>query len=285
MIHYIYQYTNKINGKKYIGQTNNLSRRKKQHIQDSIHCHQGHESSYNLPFHCAIRKYGIDNFYMASFNLILLNSQIKKKEINQNFFNNICKPLFENEKLLWKAIDTENWNEVNELESNYIIKYNTVTPNGYNLQARGYANSGQNKSKLSESTIQLIIKDLEEGKYIPDLAEKYQLSRSYLSDINNGRCLRQQNKKYPLQQNRITKDEYLQIIDLLENTNYSIRNIARYLNRSRDTIEKINKGYQKIIQALYDGEFPIRKDARKGYTLKPVETISGETESKIIIDT
>lgn len=251
MIHYIYQYTNKINGKKYIGQTNNLSRRKKQHIQDSIHCHQGHENSYNLPFHCAIRKYGIDNFD--------------------------CEIL--------EIIDTENWDEVNELESNYIIKYNTVTPNGYNLQARGYANSGQNKSKLSESTIQLIIKDLEEGKYIPDLAEKYQLSRSYLSDINNGRCLRQQNKKYPLQQNRITKDEYLQIIDLLENTNYSIRNIAKYLNRNRDTIEKINKGYQKIIQALYDGEFPIRKDARKGYTLKPVETISGETESKIIIDT
>lgn len=251
MIHYIYQYTNKINGKKYIGQTNNLSRRKKQHIQDSIHCHQGHEISYNLPFHSAIRKYGIDNFD--------------------------CEVL--------EIIDTEDWNEVNKLESEYISKYNSLVPNGYNLQAQGYANPGQNKSKLSESTIQLIIKDLEEGKYIPDLAEKYQLSRSYLSDINNGRCLRQQNKKYPLQQNRITKDEYLQIIDLLENTNYSIRNIAKYLNRNRDTIEKINKGHQKIIQALYDGEFPIRKDARKGYTLKPVETISGETESKIIIDT
>lgn len=251
MIHYIYQYTNKINGKKYIGQTNNLSRRKKQHIQDSIHCHQGHEISYNLPFHSAIRKYGIDNFD--------------------------CEVL--------EIIDTEDWNEVNKLESEYISKYNSLVPNGYNLQAQGYANLGQNKSKLSESTIQLIIKDLEEGKYIPDLAEKYQLSRSYLSDINNGRCLRQQNKKYPLQQNRITKDEYLQIIDLLENTNYSIRNIAKYLNRNRDTIEKINKGHQKIIQALYDGEFPIRKDARKGYTLKPVETISGETESKIIIDT
>ena len=50
-------------------------------------------------------EYGIDNFYMASFNLILLNWQLKKKEINQNFFNNICKPLFENKKLLWKAIE------------------------------------------------------------------------------------------------------------------------------------------------------------------------------------
>ena len=50
-------------------------------------------------------EYGIDNFYMASFNLILLNWQLKKKEINQNFFNNICTPLFENKKLIWKAIE------------------------------------------------------------------------------------------------------------------------------------------------------------------------------------
>ena len=251
MIHYIYQYTNKINGKKYIGQTNNLERRKKQHIQDSIHCHQGHEISYNLPFHAAIRKYGIDNFD--------------------------CEVL--------KIIDTEDWNEVNSLESMLIALNNTMAPNGYNLQAQCYANPGLNHSKLSDKTIQMIVKDLEDGKYIPDLAEKYQISRSYLSDINNGRCLRQQDKKYPLQQNRMTTDEYLQIIDLLQNTNYSIRNIAKYMDRNRDTIEKINKGYQKIVQALYDGDFPIRKEARKGYTLKPVETISGETESKIIIDT
>ena len=47
------------------------------------------------------------------------------------------------------------------------------------------------------------------------------------------------------------------------------------MNRNRDTIEKINKGHQKIVRALYDGDFPIRENARQGYTLKPVETISG----------
>jgi len=45
--------------------------------------------------------------------------------------------------------------------------------------------------------------------------------------------------------------------------------------KNRDTIEKINKGYQQIVQTLYEEEFPIRKNARKGYTLKPVETIPG----------
>ena len=251
MIHYIYCYVNKINGKKYIGQTNNLERRKKQHIQDSIHCFQGHEISYELPFHRAIRKYGIDNF----------------------------------EYSILEVIDTEDWDEVNKLESKYIKKENTIVPNGYNLQCNGMANQGKNKSCLSNDQIQEIIKALKNGEYIPNIAEKYQLSRSYISDINNGRCLRQENEKYPLQQNRITNDEYLQIIDLLKNTKYSIREIARYTNRNRDTIEKINKGYQKIIQALYKGDFPIRKNARKGYILKPVETISGQTESTIAIDT
>lgn len=251
MIHYIYCYTNKINGKKYVGQTNNLERRKKQHIQDSIHCHKGHEVSHNLPFHAAIRKYGIDNF---NFEIL-------------------------------KIIDTEDWNIVNEIEAQFIQSQKSMAPNGYNLTTRGEARQGANKSKLSNETIQGIIDSLKAKEYIPDIAERYQLSRSYISDINNGRCLRQPNETYPLQQNRITNEEYYQIIDLIRNTPYSLREIARYMGRNRDTIEKINKGHQKIVQSLYEGEFPIRENARQGYTLKPVETISGETESKVTIDT
>lgn len=241
MIHYIYCYTNLINNKQYIGQTNNLKRRKQQHIQDSIHMHKGREVAYNQPIHCAIRKYGIDNF------------KIEVLEI----------------------IDTENWSEVNQLESHYIKKLNSLAPNGYNLKAEGEANKGYNKSKIPQEIINNIIQDLKNGNSQGEIADKYQLSRSYISDINNGRCLKQNSESYPLQNNKQKIEDYLEIIDLLENTNYSMREIARYTNKNRDTIEKINKGYQQITQTLYEGEFPIRKNARKGYTLKPVETIPG----------
>ena len=251
MLHYIYCYTNKINNKKYVGQTNNLKNRKKQHIQDSIHQYKGHENAYLQPIHQAIRKYGIDNF-----NIDIIDT-----------------------------IDTEDWSKVTLLEDDWIDKLNCLAPNGYNLKKKHIANIGRNKTKIDPQIVDEIILALKNKEYINDIAEKYQLSRSYISDINNGRCLRKENEIYPLQQNRITKGEYLQIIDLLENTNYSIRQIAKYVNRNRDTIEKINKGYQNIVQTLYDGDFPIRKNARKGYTLKPVETISSEMESKIIIDT
>lgn len=52
----IYCYTNKINGKCYIGLTTNEGVRKVQHLKDALN----YDSK--RPFHCAIRKYGIDSF-------------------------------------------------------------------------------------------------------------------------------------------------------------------------------------------------------------------------------
>ena len=58
-MYYIYKFTNKINGKVYIGQTNNIEKRKRGHKSESFN---PNANGYNLPFHCAIRKYGWENF-------------------------------------------------------------------------------------------------------------------------------------------------------------------------------------------------------------------------------
>lgn len=244
----VYKITNNINNKCYIGSSINVKQRWQ---QEKNAAYNSKQISYNYPLSQAFRKYGIENF---SFEIL-------------------------------EIIDTDDWSIVNKKESEWIKNKNCVSPNGYNLKAEGISNQGGNKSTIPEDIQNKIIQDLKDGKFIIDIANDYQLSRSYVSDINNGRCLRKENETYPLQQNRMTNDEYYQIFDLLKNTNYSMNKIAEYLGRNRDTINKINNGYQQIVRALYKGDFPIRKNARFGYTLKPVETISGETESRVIIDT
>jgi hypothetical protein len=51
-----------------------------------------------------IENIGIDNFYVASYNFTLSYLQNNNKDINNNFYNNICEPLFKEEKQLLKAI-------------------------------------------------------------------------------------------------------------------------------------------------------------------------------------
>lgn len=51
----IYKYTNKINGKIYIGLSNDIQRRKNEHLTKA-------NANDKVYFHQAIRKYGINNF-------------------------------------------------------------------------------------------------------------------------------------------------------------------------------------------------------------------------------
>ena len=51
-----------------------------------------------------IDEYGIDNFYVLSYNISLSNLQMEKSDLNKNFFTNICQPLFNDDKPLFEAI-------------------------------------------------------------------------------------------------------------------------------------------------------------------------------------
>ena len=95
----IYCYTNKINGKKYVGQTINPEQRYNAH--KSNYQNRNH-TEYNSLIHKACRKYGFNNFTY---------------------------------EVLVKGID--DINVLNELEIYYIKKFNCQTPNGYNVEAGG----------------------------------------------------------------------------------------------------------------------------------------------------
>lgn len=114
----IYMYTNKINWKRYVGQTNDFNRRHKEHISSSYN--EKRKYQYNYPFHRAIRKYGIENFKIQ-----ILAENILTQE------------------------------KMNEYEIFFIKRYNTLANNkkGYNVASgglNGNAFAGKTEEEMNE---------------------------------------------------------------------------------------------------------------------------------------
>ena len=127
----IYKFTNKVNGKIYIGLTNrSFKTRKYEHILAS-------NKSPKFKFHQAIKKYGIDNF---NFHVLI-----------------IC---FDEDRYKY--------------EIEYIKKYNSIVPNGYNILEGGPGGSFEGK-KHSEETKTLISKCMKQ-KYIDNPELKKEMS-------------------------------------------------------------------------------------------------------------
>lgn len=57
----IYKFTNKINNHAYIGQSIDIEKRRKTHLQRA-YCNSPSNKEYDKTFYRAIRKYGWDNF-------------------------------------------------------------------------------------------------------------------------------------------------------------------------------------------------------------------------------
>ena len=229
-INYIYCYTNKQNGKKYVGQTNNIKRRYRQHKEDSFTNYN--DARYNQAIHCAIRKYGLDDF---DFEIL-------------------------------EVLENKTSEEVNERETYWIREKSSLAPNGYNLKAIGEANRGRNSSSLSDADKNEIRRRLREKESIREIAEDYLLSYSYVSQINTGERLFSESENYPLQSNRTEVYLYLKIIELLKDTMLSMNKIAETLGVSKDTVQRVNKGQQVAVKNLYD-DFPIRKQKQGSYRI------------------
>ena len=76
-----------------------------------------------------IGDYGIDNFYMASYNSTLSFLQVKSSEINDNFYKNICEPLFTEKNILLKALELfYDPTKYKQIELIYKINSNNIKP-------------------------------------------------------------------------------------------------------------------------------------------------------------
>ena len=151
--------------------TNNINQKK--YIGQSVNIYRRwgqHKSdcfnsvSHNYHLYRAIRKYGLNNF---SFEIL----EICEKE------------------------------ELDEKEIYYINLYDTYN-NGYNSTLGG--DKGGNFGKLSPQILNNIIKDLSSSTLTQNqIADKYGLHYTFISDINTGKYHNNSNIIYPIRDNRV----------------------------------------------------------------------------------
>ena len=232
-MHYIYKYTNKSNGHSYIGQTNNLQKRFNGHKSESFN---PKASGYWLPFHCAIRKYGIENFTYEILEEIadgesqnFINEREKyfinhyKTLISENGYNvtigedGCPKPplsyeerlerskLFTKEEIIDiqnRLINDEEYDDIEaiyspRLKRTFLVNINTGT-NFYNPDF-DYPLKKNAKSKFSQREIKDIKEMIKSGIKYKEIQKKYNIkSAGFLSQINTGKYFFDKNEQYPL---------------------------------------------------------------------------------------
>lgn len=225
MIFYIYKYTNLINNKKYIGQTNNFERRIREHKSCSFN---PKSVNYDDKIHQAIRKYGYDNF------------KIEIIEVIDNVLN---------------------YEIVNEREQYWIKQEESLlTQWGYNV-----LEGGKNcwRSFLNPEDIQSIKDLIRNGTPYNEIQKLYPISKTFISDINNGKYFFDNDEIYPLCQYRISNDIYDALIEDLIKPELTFKELAIRYGLGESTVKKFN--YGTLQPGYYKGEYPIRKITPQEY--------------------
>lgn len=290
-MNYIYCYTNKINGHKYVGQTSILlSERHRLHISGSKN---KNASDYNCLFHQKIREYGIDNFELTILEEVPNKADLDEREIywiaekksyckfnqgynmttggqrntNRLYWDVRCKLTLEqaqeiidklkNTKLTQSEIAKQY--SINETIINQINqgkKYHLLRDEEYPIR------QPRNQSPLSEEIVDDIINLLKQGYGNAEIAKLFNndFSPGTVSSINQGRKHYRANESYPIRKvhNKINEFNQKAILvkDYLINTDLNFQEIANIVGSDRSCVSRINSGLNYHDDNL---TYPIRK--------------------------
>jgi len=245
-MYYIYCYTNKINGHKYVGQTNNIERRKREHRSVSNNLTS---KGYNDMFHQKLREYGEENFIFS----------ILEEIEDENILNQ----------------QEEFW--IKEMQS--FIQ----TGKGYNLTEGGDGVRNLNR-KLSNEEMLLLVEDIKTGNSYESLNKKYDLSIAYISMINSGLCFKQSNETYPLYRYYKSNEDYKELVELLLYSDLTLKDISEKLQIGYSTVKKINAGsLRKGLSSEYPIR-KLTPQQRKAERIKEL-LLLGATNQEIVMET
>lgn len=160
----IYCITNKINGKKYIGQSIDIKSRWKAHKHAAFNSNTK-SVSYNYPLYIAMRKYGLDNFEFS----ILEQLQIE----DSNILNE--------REIYWISTIGSEYNQT---------KGGSCTPS--------LCKKGKLNPEIVYEIQQILINDKQNEIRHKDLARNYGVSKDTIQAINVGRTWYNSSLEYPL---------------------------------------------------------------------------------------
>jgi group I intron endonuclease len=168
----IYKITCQITSKSYIGQAHNIKTRIKQHLWSTFN---QAKKDYNVPFHAAIRKYGIENF-----DLVILET-CEAADLNSQ------------ERYWIKLFNT------------YIHSENSA---GYNVTEGG--KQSVRRPKLSPDLLNQVYDLLRENVLTyNEIASKFDITASAVKKINAGKVCYDSAFTYPLRDNSACRNKHL----------------------------------------------------------------------------
>lgn len=228
MVKAIYKITNLINGKVYIGQSVSPEKRWWQH------CNNARAHYDNFPIHNAIRKYGKDNF---SFEIIEWTEDYNQREKELiKFYNSILPNGYNIAEGGANVVLTGEDNGRNTIPSSVVplivsdllksklsdrkiaLKYNTTDKIVSDINhGRTHCVDGvkypirikKGRQQLSESEAETIKKLLKESTLsLSEIANKYNTSKSNISQINCGRNFRRDKDEYPIRNEQVRVNQF-----------------------------------------------------------------------------
>lgn len=232
----IYKYTNKTDGKVYIGRSVNITKRKWEHL---------HNPSPYSYFDQVLNTIGEDNFDFEIIEECTIEELQQKEKYWINYFESCV---------------------LNGKDKGYNLTYG----------GEEYKSENNPWAKLTEKEVKEIIEKLKNSKEsIQKIAKDYSVHYNTISDINRcitwgwlhnyQSNIRKETQgtlnKGELGTNKITEAEALRIISLLEQDNRSLAQISREENISLNILYDINRcktwtylhNYKKNIRKEYRG--------------------------------
>lgn len=281
----IYKYTKiDTNEVVYIGRTNNLERRRREH--EVYEPQEKGRPHYNYPLSKGIRKYGKENYRCEIIETVNSYEESLQKEKYwikyYNTFEDTSKYNYTpGGELSFSTVKFDDIiiDEVKSLLEQQISFKEINDRTGVSISHISEINTGKRRKdytrhypinemtcgrKLNDTQIQEIISLLKSStKTVQEISLLYNVSETTINGINNGKRYKQKDLSYPIRNRittiknkRLTQNELLLLIDDIINTNISFAQLAIKYNISTTTVYNINKGTTRYNK---DYNYPLRK--------------------------